>query len=373
MVREFLSTTNNQFIKMIPPEKIDDIEKLMVVVQRIVDLKNNEGLDLLDKSEYNSQINNICKEFEHTAKQITNYLREKCKNPNIEKAISLYGPLLELQRKGARITIFSTNYDTTIENVCKKCEIGLIDGFKIKKGDEYPRFDPSSFQDGETKDDVLMFKLHGSVNWWSRDLRQDVFKLSLELDEKDVENLMIYPARKEDIFNFPYNILQSAFIYTLHDVDNLIAIGHRFRDPNIVSAVKAALERDEFRLTIVNLEADIIKKDVFGDHKRVVAIKKSVEEWIEEGIKSLTIRLNEDKESKRKSEEYDEWIIESLHEYPQTFWFGTFPSLSPGFSIHDVKLKCPLCGNQQKLETKSPSGRLLCESCKKIQQYTLKT
>ena len=114
-----------------------------------------------------------------------------------------------------------------------------------------------------------------------------MFRLNLELEGvKNVNNLMIYPAQKEDVFNYPFNILQSILIRTFHDVDEFIVIGHKFGDPNIVSAIKVALEqKSNFKLTIVNPSASKIKKTIFENNVKVNAIDETIENWLPNAVK----------------------------------------------------------------------------------------
>lgn len=81
--------------------------------------------------------------------------------------------------KGVQVVIFSTNYDSAVESICDQQNISYVDGFIRKEKEEYPRFDPSSFD--AAKNSIRLYKLHGSINWWSNDSRQIIFKLSLEL------------------------------------------------------------------------------------------------------------------------------------------------------------------------------------------------
>jgi len=131
-------------------------------------------------------------------------------------------------------------------------------------------------------------KLHGSVTWWSDNTRQKIFKLAADImGTEKYTNLMIYPAQKDDVFNFPYYMLQWMFNLTLNEIDELIAIGHKFEDPNITMSVKGALENPNFKLTLVSPSASKIKEKIFQNNKKVNAIDKKFEEWLPDGIKYL--------------------------------------------------------------------------------------
>lgn len=368
MAKDFLAGTNNRYLRRISKEKVDDIEKLMKTIQKIVDLRESEGITLLRQETdlmKKVPLNDLCNEFQRTNDELIKYAREKCTNFNREQAISLLLPLLELQKKNMQVTIFSTNYDTAIESVCQDRGIPYLDGFVLKAGDEYPRFHPSNFTDGMNKDNILFYKLHGSVNWWSDDSRQIIFKLSLELGGvPGVKNLMIYPAQKEDVLVFPYNVLESALIMRLHSITELIAIGHKFGDANIASAVKVALERPDFKLVLVNPEGAIIKKNIFHDHPQVIAIEKKFEDWVKE---DLPLFIN-DSEKKIESEAptTKNWIVEDYHRFMSFSPLKSVPEM-----IRDLTLRCPFCGHSQYHRTTSGTGDLMCKGCKKVTQYSL--
>ena len=250
MAKEFLEITDNEKLKDIVNSTSvkPDIETVITIVRRIKELPKNEGLSLLNDATVIPRFEHFSTEFTETENELTEFVREKCLNPNQEKATEHYLPLLELQDV-ADVKIFTTNYDKAIENVCNFERIEYTDGFKYSNIDGFPILDPSLFEVG----DIRIYKLHGSVDWWSDTSRRKIFRLGLELKGvKNVNNLMIYPAQKEDLFNYPFNILQAILIRTLHDIDDFFVIGHNFSDPNIVSAIKVALfDHSSFPLTSI--------------------------------------------------------------------------------------------------------------------------
>jgi len=122
-------------------------------------------------------------------------------------------------------------------------------------------------------------------------------------------------AQKDDVFNFPYYMLQWMFNLTLNEIDELIAIGHKFEDPNITMSVKGALENPNFKLTLVSPSASKIKEKIFQNNKKVNAIDKKFEEWLPDGIKYLKkIAEEHNKKSKvndEKIEKEKDKMIES--------------------------------------------------------------
>ncbi len=241
-------------------------------------------------------------------------------------------------------------------------KIKYSDGFRRTEFDDYPTLDPEYFE----KNNVHIHKLHGSVDWWSDESRQVIFRLNLELEGvKDVRNQMIYPAQKDDIFNYPFNIIQSIFIRTLHDLNELIVIGHKFADQNIVSAIKVALhERTDFKLTIINPEAEIIKEKIFQNNSRVNAISKKIEDWIPEAIeteyrtKLIVEKSTRELDERQKEESFKQKIIgEYVSSHPPTM------RVNPILSTHRISRIhiCPICTNMFSQEPQN--DKVTCPKC----------
>ena len=314
MAKEFLEITKNSKLKQITEKMAEppDIEKLINIVRRVKSLFQNEGFSLL-KKDIVQTVTPLSVAFSDIENELTDFIRKKCLNPDIEKAITIYEPLLEL-RNDAVLKIFTTNYDPAIENVCKQKKIPFSDGFKFSKFEDYPILDLSY----ETER-VQLLKLHGSVNWWSNKSRHTTIRLNLELEGlKDFKNLMIYPAQKDDLFNYPFNVMQSILIRTLHNLDEFVVIGHKFADQNIVSAIQVALEeRDDFKLTIVNPGASTLKKNIFENNSKVDAIDKKIEDWIPIAMKDYRKKVQKQKElfEKESDKKYQDLKDKIIGEY----------------------------------------------------------
>jgi len=327
MAKEFLETTENKELKQIIKTVTanPDIETVIKIVRRIIELPKNEGLLLAGDEKTVLKLQGISDNFIKTEKELTEFIRKKCLDPNQEKATENYLSLLKLNDV-ADVKIFTTNYDKAVENVCNFERLEYNDGFKYSNIDGFPILDPALFEDG----DIQIYKLHGSVDWWSDVSRSKIFRLNLELEGvKNVNNLMIYPAQKEDVFNYPFNILQSILIKTLDDVDEFIVIGHKFADPNIVSAIKVALEqRPNFKLTIVSPSASKIKQSVFENNVKVHPVDETIENWLPQAVKNYRKIFGKKNatilaEKKRKEKELKDKIIGEHESSKQIITLGS--------------------------------------------------
>ena len=184
IVKEFLdtefATDLSDFKDTIISEEWD-IEKLLRLIQHVKTLGNELPLKTLLGKKYTDtlkrRIGKLNKIYESIYDELLNFIRKRCLEPNIAKAVDIYKSLLDL-REIATIKIFTTNYDTAIEDVCRHFQTPYKDGFEIGLFDEYRKFHPETLGTGNPQ----LYKLHGSVNWWTDESRQDVFRLSLDLE-----------------------------------------------------------------------------------------------------------------------------------------------------------------------------------------------
>ena len=290
IVTEFLKTKPakplSPFKQFIIKEEWD-IEKLLRLIQHIKILGKDPPLQPLLGNVYNyklkRKLSSLNQSYEKVYDELLRFIRKRCLNPDLEKAKQIYKPLLELREK-ATIKIFTTNYDTAIENVCRDFQIEYNDGFAMRAFDDYKRFYPNLLGNGN----VQLYKLHGSVNWWSDITRQVVFRLSLDLEGlTGVKTMMIYPAEIESTFSYPFNILQSYFISSLMDATRLISIGHKFGDANISSPINVLLEKPNFKLTIVSPDARKIKEKIFNNRANIKAVPEKIETWMPKEVKLI--------------------------------------------------------------------------------------
>ena len=161
-----------------------------------------------------------------------------------------------------RVKIFTTNYDTLIEQAAEKEGFLLIDGFSYN----FPRtFNSYNFDiDFVRRDDtrfleepdylekvIHLYKLHGSVDWERVDNK-------IVKTEKPRKPLMIYPRKNkyEKSYEPPYFEMFSRFQYELRKRNTLlITIGFSFADKHIRTIVEnAIINNPSIKLLIVDVD-----------------------------------------------------------------------------------------------------------------------
>lgn len=165
-------------------------------------------------------------------------------NPsNDRRAEKILKPLFDLARsKEGHITIFTTNYDTVIEEYCGNSDrhIERIDGFEFHDARRAlvwdGKFEPHN-DAFPTK--VLLYKLHGSMSWLaddSGDRRRIVQKPDTDASGDRDRDMYIRPsldAKDEATQREPYSTILNRFGQVLPSFDACIVIGYSFRDPHI--------------------------------------------------------------------------------------------------------------------------------------------
>jgi hypothetical protein len=208
-----------------------DIEQYLETLRRLIDRETDPLLDFYEGKKFsiaNSQGN-----FVGLKKLLENYIRERV----IIDDESQLEYLRELLNFDMPLEIFSTNYDTCIEQLSHMHYKRYTDGFDIYwNAENFSR----NF-------DVKHYKMHGSVIWYESLKTKECVKIPVHafLKDKpielkliygeDVSPLMIYPAQKAEYIE-PLTDLQLMFKRRLFSKATkfLIVVGYSFRDDYIV-------------------------------------------------------------------------------------------------------------------------------------------
>lgn len=158
------------------------------------------------------------------------------------------------------IVVFTTNYDRGVEEFCRQVsEVSLFDGFVSDQstGDRFwSRKSIDEFRPEKKKRSVVLFKLHGSTNWFRSGNRivkgPDVFTAGDPMHP----NILIYPATRkvatDDPFFTAYDCLQKC----LSHVRCLLAVGYSFRDEDALTRLRSAVRANpKLKIAVVAPDA----------------------------------------------------------------------------------------------------------------------
>ncbi len=151
------------------------------------------------------------------------------------------------------VEVFTTNYDTCIEQAMERCGVPFFDGFI---GSVRPFFLPESVDAEDAKKDAAVYpptawtrlwKLHGSVNW--RILAQEAdgqrrITRTSGSDCKPGEELAIFPSREKysQSRKLPFIAVQDRFRRSLSTGECLVVMsGYSFSDQHLNDIVLQSL------------------------------------------------------------------------------------------------------------------------------------
>jgi len=245
---------------------IQDIEKVMFTLEEFLDGENNNlqkhileakiyfpYISSVTSADVNQMIYITYKGIQGHAYDYLLYLKTGIydtldnKHINSEKACTLYINILSTMKKkypDSNISIFTTNYDLSFENVCRREKerfekIG-IDTDAINYGFT-PQNDVFVFNtkyNNIERKPLEYYKLHGSLDWHYDDLN-NCTKSGANAYPSDPEIMpILYPGVKGTPKKEPFISLHNIFFERLQKVDMVIVIGFAFRDPYINDLIK---------------------------------------------------------------------------------------------------------------------------------------
>lgn len=162
-----------------------------------------------------------------------------------------------LRRK--TLPIFTTNYDTAIEALAQETgrSLGFVDGFRRTafglrwSADRYHKYKPGT----RTGPDIVLFKLHGSSNWYRTEGGAIEKVDNFDLDPGQLKTIMIFPTQKKAQYlgTEPFDTSYGYFKACLMKLKLLIVVGFSFRDAEIRQYVWDALRtRSDFALLVID-------------------------------------------------------------------------------------------------------------------------
>jgi SIR2-like domain len=191
--------------------------------------------------------------------------------------VQILGSLFRLIKKYSEdIRVFTTNYDSAIEQYCSEPERNYlcIDGFRYNEYSHRRKWE-ENYDDPrqEGKTNVYLYKLHGSLNWKRhKTYGPEATSVERSVDDPNyLEDLLIYPtlSPKEGAEVEPYMTIRKQFEVLMDTMDACIVIGFSFRYEHINDIFSKFLTRGK-SIIIVSPSADkttfahLLKKDASG-------------------------------------------------------------------------------------------------------------
>jgi SIR2-like domain len=292
----------SEFIEKVYRRIDNDSQRNMLGLLRRVrtdDLESILGeLDIIIGMEYASSVNGmIAVQSGHSGfsleRQTAQRLRTKIKheiireyrNVSVEKILQIYEPLFNalfphLPKAGACLAIFTTNYDPAIEKFYgeRHGQYALCDGFDLDPASRLTYWGRSAFDKFEPRTEqrnLVLFKLHGSVDWLRENATGIIRRGQAIFDEMDrdaYKNILIYPATRKIATEDPFYTGYEYFERCCERAKVCVAIGYSFRDYDALTRLRgAASVNDGLNLVLLDPKAEEILKTIQIPDERKIA------------------------------------------------------------------------------------------------------
>lgn len=223
--------------------KYTDVEYILVILDKTIDFARQEAGKYQCKRD--GEFKEIAERSKDAKKTIDRMIRSyyKWTRPSNRAAEGILAPLIDLVKYGGQhVTIFTTNYDTAVENYCANAgrKIDRIDGFKYNKSARL-----NIWEDNFTSNDdtlpikVHLYKLHGSMSWQKDEVGGKtviVQKPDGSTPDRRSKDMYIRPSldvKRKATRADPYRAIFRRFKKHLRSFDACIVIGYSFRDKHI--------------------------------------------------------------------------------------------------------------------------------------------
>jgi hypothetical protein len=190
------------------------------------------------------------------------------RNVSAEKTVEVYEPLFDVLFErllpSQCLTIFTTNYDPAIEDFCqqKHEQYALCDGFEYDRASRQSYWSRSAFDNFQlepNKKNIVLFKLHGSVDWVLVKANQKIRRGQAMYDQMDSDaygNILIYPATNKIATEDPFYTGYEYFERCCERAKVCLAIGYSFRDYDALTRLRGAVSvNDRLHLLLVGPSA----------------------------------------------------------------------------------------------------------------------
>jgi hypothetical protein len=166
------------------------------------------------------------------------FIRQRCFVPSSK--VSYLEPLRQLVANyQGPLDVFTVNYDTSIEVFCLTRDIRFSNGFRGS-------WQPEIFKEEEAG--LRLYKIHGSVTWWSTD-QGIIVEIPVKIENPETQ--LYYGAKARTLNIYPYEATKGVpspavdllplLREKLLSADLLVSVGYSFRDAEIRTIVLDAL------------------------------------------------------------------------------------------------------------------------------------
>ena len=201
-----------------------------------------------------------------------------------DQAVQVYRPLLDtifahLDSATHCLPIFTTNYDLAIETLCSAqySQYELVDGMDDSSSlDREVVWNPWQFEFFKLSREarhLVLFKLHGSVNWMriasSGKIVQALPMYDI-IDSDEYQNVIIYPAGSKLATTDPYLTGYNYFAKCCEHAKLIIAVGYSFRDYDaLTNLLRARKANESLRLLLLSPDSYDILESI-PDEDRII-------------------------------------------------------------------------------------------------------
>ena len=175
----------------------------------------------------------------------------------------------------SKLTFFTTNYDTLLEDALGLEKITVVDGFS---GGSIGYWNPATEFSKEVihPSKCYLYKLHGSIDW-QRDKQKGLVRTRYGTKYlKNISDILIYPQAtkyvetQKDPFSYLFTGFRNALSSSNDNV--LITCGYSFGDEHINAEIESALSSQLNRTTLIAFIAE--------DSNNGQKVNKTLDSWL---------------------------------------------------------------------------------------------
>ena len=154
----------------------------------------------------------------------------------------LHGLLTRMGVAPGFTVVFTTNYDPSVEEMCRTNHLKIVDGFRHDEDHRDYVWDRRVFETFSRTGNatLVLFKIHGSTDWLMHSGRIVRSAPSSDAPGAGYQRMMIYPAQSkvasEEPFFTGYDYLQRC----LSHAEFCLTVGYSFRDYDTVMRFRVA-------------------------------------------------------------------------------------------------------------------------------------